>query len=145
MKTPVAFACLMTHNHQNDRIDDRINDDKIEQIVLPSRPAAATGPRSHGVCGTGPDRRRRDGTHPAARPRPGRRPSATAPSTSPSSARWRPTPLAPFQTEHLTGALAEALGVEYQDRARGNLQPAPGREVGESLVDRLARRADQLS
>ena len=45
----------------------------------------------------------------------------------------------------LAGALAEALGVQDEHGASGNLQPAARGEVGERLVDGLPRRPHELS
>jgi len=52
------------------------------------------------------------------------------------------------QLDYLNGrlprALAKTVGVENENRARRDLEPAPGGEVSEGFVDRLPGRADEL-
>lgn len=44
----------------------------------------------------------------------------------------------------LAATPVKALKVEENDRTRFKTQPAPGRKIGQSLIDGLARRANQL-
>jgi glyoxylase-like metal-dependent hydrolase (beta-lactamase superfamily II) len=53
------------------------------------------------------------------------------------AAEWSVQAQLDYLADRLPGPLAEPFGVQDQDRARRNLQPAAGREVGECLVDRL--------
>src|SRR5215831_11087487 len=55
------------------------------------------------------------------------------------------TPFALAGAGLLTGALAQALGVQDEYRTGRDLQPPPGGEVRQCLVDRLSRGPDQLS
>jgi glyoxylase-like metal-dependent hydrolase (beta-lactamase superfamily II) len=60
------------------------------------------------------------------------------------AAEWSVQAQLDYLGQGLPGAFAQALGVQDQHRTSGDLQPAPGREVGQCLVDGLPGRADQL-
>jgi glyoxylase-like metal-dependent hydrolase (beta-lactamase superfamily II) len=62
------------------------------------------------------------------------------------AAEWSVNAQLAYLNEHgLAGAFAQALGVEDEHGAGGNLQPAAGGEIGQRLVHRLPGRADKLS